>query len=81
MMIRWRETWGRGDGGRRKAWEDSDGRSQGAGEGVGFEKPGHSVVRKRGGMGINEDNWVDLVVRIKADSCPVAFLGCCCCFN
>lgn len=30
-------------------------------------------------MGISEDNWVDLVVRIKADSCLVAFH--CCCFN
>ena len=26
-----------------------------------------------------KDNWVDLVVRIKADSCLVAFV-CCCCF-
>lgn len=34
---------------------------------------------ERESMGVSEDIWVDLVVRIKADSCLVAFL--CCCFN
>lgn len=46
-----------GDGGRRKAWEDSDGRSQGAGEGVGLEKPGHSVVQERRGRA-----WVSMKI-------------------
>lgn len=39
----WRKEW---DGGRRKAWEDCDGRSQGAGEGEGSEKPGHAMVQE-----------------------------------
>ena len=49
---------------------------------VKVQSPNHGPGEERESMGINEDNWVDLVVRIKADSCLAAFLGCCCCcFN